>query len=78
MLLAFCSTNPKPYIYVKCKNLSVQELFLVSYFRPCFLWPETKKSVIPFLRISLFASLSIRALCIPTSEISQTLPDIHP
>jgi hypothetical protein len=29
----------------------------VSYFRPWFLWPETKKLVIPFLRIYLIASL---------------------
>jgi hypothetical protein len=34
--------------------------------------------IFPFLRIYLFASLSIRALCILTSEISQTSPDIHP
>jgi hypothetical protein len=51
--------------------------FWVSYFRPWFLWPETKKLVILFLRIYLFASPSIRALCIPTLEISQTSPDIH-
>jgi hypothetical protein len=31
--------------------------FWVSYCRPCFLWPETKKLVIPFLRIYLIASL---------------------
>jgi hypothetical protein len=31
--------------------------FWVSYCRPWFLWPETKKLVIPFLRIYLFASL---------------------
>jgi hypothetical protein len=48
------------------------------YFRPWFLEPETKKLVIPFLCISLLASLSIRSLCIPTSEISQTSPNIHP
>jgi hypothetical protein len=29
----------------------------VSYFRPWFLWPETKKLVIPLLRIYLIASL---------------------
>jgi hypothetical protein len=29
----------------------------VSYFRPWFLWPETKKLVIPFLHIYLIASL---------------------
>jgi hypothetical protein len=34
--------------------------------------------VIPFLRIYLFASLSNRALYIPTSEISQTSLDIQP
>jgi hypothetical protein len=39
---------------------------------------ETKKLVILFLRIYLFASLFIRALCIRTPEISQTSPDIHP
>jgi hypothetical protein len=42
-----------------------------------FLSPETKKLVIPFLSIYLFASLFICALCIPTLEISQTSPDIH-
>jgi hypothetical protein len=31
--------------------------FWVSYCRPWFLWPETKKLVIPFLRIYLFASI---------------------
>jgi hypothetical protein len=31
--------------------------FWVSYCRPWILWPETKKLVIPFLRIYLFASL---------------------
>jgi hypothetical protein len=31
--------------------------FWVSYCRPWFLWSETKKLVIPFLRIYLFASL---------------------
>jgi hypothetical protein len=31
--------------------------FCVSYCRPWFLWPETKKLFIPFLRIYLFASL---------------------
>jgi hypothetical protein len=31
--------------------------FWVSYCRPWFLWPETKKLVIPLLRIYLFASL---------------------
>jgi hypothetical protein len=29
----------------------------VSYFKPWFLWPETKKLVIPFLRTYLIASL---------------------
>jgi hypothetical protein len=31
--------------------------FWVSHCRPWSLWPETKKLVIPFLRIYLFASL---------------------
>jgi hypothetical protein len=31
--------------------------FWVIYCRPWFLWPETKKLVIPFLRIYLIASL---------------------
>jgi hypothetical protein len=31
--------------------------FWVSYRRPWFLWPETKKLVIPFLRIYLIASI---------------------
>jgi hypothetical protein len=31
--------------------------FWVSYCKPWFLWPETKKLVILFLRIYLFASL---------------------
>jgi hypothetical protein len=44
------------YIF-ECINLSVQDLFWVSYCRPWFLWPETKKLVIPFLRIYLIASL---------------------
>jgi hypothetical protein len=41
----------------ECLNLSVQDLFLSDYYRPWFLWPETKKLVIPFLRIYLIASL---------------------
>jgi hypothetical protein len=44
------------YIY-ECKKLVYKVYFWVSYFRPWFLWPETKKLVIPFLRISLIASL---------------------
>jgi hypothetical protein len=44
------------YIF-ECTNLSVQDFFWVSYYRPWFLWPETKKLVIPFLRIYLIASL---------------------
>jgi hypothetical protein len=52
------------YIF-ECKNLVHKIYFWVSYFRPWFLWPETKKLVIPFLRIYLIASLFIRALCIP-------------
>jgi hypothetical protein len=66
------------YIYVEFINLSVQELFSGELFQALISLPETKKSVIPFLRISLFASLSIRALYIPTSEISQTWSNIHP
>jgi hypothetical protein len=31
--------------------------FWMSYYRPWFLWPETKKLVIPFFRIYLIASL---------------------
>jgi hypothetical protein len=44
------------YIF-ECKNLVYKVYFWVSYFRPWFLWPETKKLVIPFLRIILIASL---------------------
>jgi hypothetical protein len=33
MLLAFFSTYPKPYRYVECINLSVQELFLGELFQ---------------------------------------------
>jgi hypothetical protein len=62
----------------ECKNLVYKIYFWVSYCRSWFLWPETKKLVIPFLHIYLIASIFIRALCIPTSEISQTSPDIHP
>jgi hypothetical protein len=62
----------------ECKNLSVQGLFLGELFQALISLAETKKLVIPFLHIYLFASLFIRALCIPTSEISQTSPDIHP
>jgi hypothetical protein len=44
------------YIF-ECKNLAYKVYFWVSYFRPWFLWPETKKLVIPFLHIYLIASL---------------------
>jgi hypothetical protein len=44
------------YIF-ECKNLVYKIYFWVSYFRLWFLWLETKKLVIPFLRIYLFASL---------------------
>jgi hypothetical protein len=40
-----------------CKNLVYKVYFWVSYFRPWFLWLETMKLVIPFLRIYLIASL---------------------
>jgi hypothetical protein len=60
------------------QKLSIQDLFLGELLQALISLAETKKLVIPFLRIYLFASLSIRALCIPTSEISRTSPDIHP
>jgi hypothetical protein len=44
------------YIF-ECKNLVYKIYFWVSYFRLWFLWPETKKLVIPFLCIYLIASL---------------------
>jgi hypothetical protein len=44
------------YIF-ECKNLVYKVYFWVSYFGPWFLWPETKKLVIPFLHIYLIASL---------------------
>jgi hypothetical protein len=44
------------YIF-ECINLSVQYLFLGELFQAMILWPETKKLVIPFLRIYLIASL---------------------
>jgi hypothetical protein len=44
------------YIF-ECKNLVYKIYFWVSYFRTRFLWPETKKLVIPFLHIYPFASL---------------------
>jgi hypothetical protein len=44
------------YIF-ECINLVYKIYFLVSYCRLWFLWPETKKLVIPFVRIYLFASL---------------------
>jgi hypothetical protein len=50
------------YIF-ECKNLVCKVCFWVSYFRPWFLWPETKKLVILFLRIYLIASLlSVRCV----------------
>jgi hypothetical protein len=45
------------HIIFECKNLVYKVYFWVSYFRPWFLWPETKKLVIPVLRIYLIASL---------------------
>jgi hypothetical protein len=66
------------HISIWVQKLSIQDLFWVSYCRTWFLWLETKKLVIPFLCIYRIANLSIRALCIPTSEISQISPDIHP
>jgi hypothetical protein len=39
------------------KNLLHKIYFWVCYFRPWFLWPETKKLVLPFFRIYLIASL---------------------
>jgi hypothetical protein len=44
--------------------------FWVSYFRPWFLWPETKKLVILFC-VSILLLAFFRAMCIPTSEISK-------
>jgi hypothetical protein len=44
------------YIF-ECINPRVQIYFWVSYCRPWILWPETKKLVILFLHIYLFASL---------------------
>jgi hypothetical protein len=41
-------------IYIECINLGIQELFLRELFQAWLLWPETKKLVIPFLRIYLF------------------------
>jgi hypothetical protein len=62
------------YIYI----LVYKKYFWVSYFRSLFLWSEIKKFVISLMRIYLIASLFICALCILTSDISQTSPDIHP
>jgi hypothetical protein len=45
--LVCCSTYPKPYIYI----------WVHIFLWPWFLWPETKKLVIPFLCIYLIASL---------------------
>jgi hypothetical protein len=52
-----CSTYSEPNIYLSAQTLVYKIYFWVSYCRPWFLWPETKKLVIPFLRIYLFASL---------------------
>jgi hypothetical protein len=54
--LACCFTYREPYIF-ECKTLVHKFYVWVSYFRPWFLWPESKKLVIPFLRIYLIASL---------------------
>jgi hypothetical protein len=54
--LMCCSTYLPIYIF-ECIDLSVQDSFWVSYCRPWFLWSETKKLVIPFLRIYLISSL---------------------
>jgi hypothetical protein len=45
------------HIYLSAQTLVYKIYFWVSYFRPWFLWPETKKLVIPFLRIYLIANL---------------------
>jgi hypothetical protein len=55
--LMYCSTYPKPYKYLSAKTLVYKIYFWVSYFRSWFLWLETKKMVIPFLRIYLITSL---------------------
>jgi hypothetical protein len=44
------------YVF-ECITLVYKIYFWVGYCRPWFLWPETKKLVIPFLRIYLFPSL---------------------
>jgi hypothetical protein len=51
------STYPKPYIYLSAYTLVYKIYFWVSYCRSWFLWPETKKLVILFLRIYLIARL---------------------
>jgi hypothetical protein len=78
-ILLYLSKAIYIYIYVECINLSVyKNYFLGELFQSLFLCPETKKLVIPILCLYLFSSLSIHALCIPTSEIPQTSLDIHP
>jgi hypothetical protein len=44
-------------LYLSASTLVYKIYFWVSYYRPWFLWLETKKLVIPFLRIYLIASL---------------------
>jgi hypothetical protein len=59
------------YIF-KCINLSVQDLFLGELLNAIFLWPETKKLVILFLRIYLIAShLSVH--CVSPHQRSHKL-----
>jgi hypothetical protein len=53
----------------ECINLSVQDFFWVSYFRSWFLWPETKKLVILFLRIYLITRL-LSEHCVSPHRIS--------
>jgi hypothetical protein len=55
--LVCCSTYPKPYKYLSAWTLVYKIYFWVSYCRPWFFWPETKKLVIPFLCIYLIVSL---------------------
>jgi hypothetical protein len=51
------------HINIWAQKLSIQGYFWVSYLRPWFLQPETKKLVIPFFRIYLIASL-LSAHCV--------------
>jgi hypothetical protein len=55
--LVCCSTYTELYIYLSAQTLVYKIYFWVSYYMPWFLWPETKKLVILFLRIYLIASL---------------------